>query len=127
MKGDVNVMQQDPRRPTPSLSGRHTGPWVLAVLVTLAGGGMTGTSAQSPGTPTLSGSWTLQESTGDLPDQAGRAFDGSAVSTATIEIKEAGGSVGGETPNSGLRPRGIARSQRRPGRVGCDGWRLKKI
>ncbi len=93
MKGDVNVVQQDPRRPTPSLSGRHTGPWVLAALVTLAGGGMTGTSAQSPGTPTLSGSWTLQESTGDLPDQAVRAFDGSAVSTATIEIKEAGGSV----------------------------------
>lgn len=89
----MNVTQQDLRRPTPSLSGRRSGLWVLAVLVTLAGGGMTGTSAQSPGTPTLSGSWTLQESTGDLPDQAVRAFDGSAVSTATIDVEQADGSV----------------------------------
>jgi hypothetical protein len=93
VKGDMNVMQQDLWRPTPSLSGRRTGAWVLAVLVTLAGGGKTGTSAQSPGPPVLSGWWTLQESTGDLPDQAVRAFDGSAVSSATIEIEEAGGSV----------------------------------
>lgn len=92
-EGDMNVMQQDLRRPTPSLSGRRPGPWVLAVLLTLAGGGMTEMSAQSPGPPAISGAWTLQESTGDLPDQAVRAFDGSAVFTATIDVRQADGSL----------------------------------
>lgn len=92
MKDEMDVMQQDVRRPTRSFSGRGTGIRVLAVLVTLASGA-TAAAAQSPGPPALSGLWTLQESTGDLPDQAVRAFDGSAVSTATIEIQEAGGSV----------------------------------
>ncbi len=89
----MDVMQQDARRPTRSLSGRRTGIRMLAVLVTLAGGGRTIAAAQPVSPPSLSGSWTLQESTGDLPDQAVRAFDGSAVSTATIEIEQAGGSV----------------------------------
>jgi hypothetical protein len=93
MKDEMDVMQQDVRRPTRSFSGRRTGIRVLAVLVTLAASGATTAAAQAVAPPSLSGSWTLQESTGDLPDQAVRAFDGSAVSTATIDIEEAGGSV----------------------------------
>lgn len=89
----MDVMQQDVRRPTPSFSRRCTGIRVLAVLVTLAASGATIAAAQPVAPTSLSGSWTLQASTSDLPDQAVRAFDGSAVSTATIEIEEAGGAV----------------------------------
>lgn len=84
-------MQQGVRRPT--RPGWCTGIWMVSVFLVLAGGGGTIAAAQSGAPPSLSGSWTLQESAGDLPDQAVRAFDGSAVSTATIEISEAGGSI----------------------------------
>lgn len=93
MKGGMDVMQQDVGRPMGSLSGRRTGLRMLAVLVTLAGGGTTIAAAQPLASPSFSGSWALQQSTGDLPDQAVRAFDGTAVDTATIDVQQADGSL----------------------------------
>ena len=66
--------------------------WLVALLVaSLMGVGLAAESARvALASGDLSGSWTLKESTGNLPEQAVRVIDGRRTSIAlyTIEIDE---------------------------------------
>ncbi len=65
--------------------GPRAGRWVLALA--LAGLGVAAASGQPVASSNLSGTWTLQESTGYLPDQAVRAVDGVTASVAPVAIQ----------------------------------------
>lgn len=86
-------MQQYPRRKW--RSARVAGAWcrwlVAFVAAALVGSGPAAASAGVVAVlADLSGSWTLKESTGSLPERAVRVLDGSQASTApfTIEIDQ---------------------------------------
>ncbi len=63
----------------------HASRWVVALAV--AGLGIATASAQPAAPSNLAGAWTLQESTGNLPDQAVRAVDGVTESGGPVAIR----------------------------------------
>lgn len=71
------------------------GGWVVFVMLVLTVGGGAATAGRNGAQPALAGVWRLDQTTGELPDQAARALDGEtdARRGMTIRIEQTDASI----------------------------------
>jgi hypothetical protein len=92
---DTRGMQPHRTHDAGPSAGRRAWAWPFVLLVLGAGPVGVQAAAQTGISPTLSGTWRLHESAGDLPGRAARALDGSADTDrdVTIQVDQADGRI----------------------------------